>query len=592
MSEGKEYKRPDKSTIKRRRRRYRYHKKRLFAELWDRQPHKCAYCEAEFNHKPGEEKRDDIPYAYPVIDHIMPLCLGGSPTDTENLILCCNKCNDLKGTKDPEDFMRMVPELRQKRKDCIYPYPEPQNVVKARHRQGWETWKAEEEPVTEEVRYKNVVNGLGFADMKHAMTLDTGLSDGAYRTYALYLKYAQQSSSAWPGRERMARERGKSTAAISRHNKELEDLGYIERIRRTGTSSVTLIENPSQHQRLVDLATEYRQKEERRKNATSHVVDLRRQPSHKRDVEEEEVEEEEVEERAQTAFVPPASKTEKDMALHEFSALSPERQKEILDAEDPPFPYSQEFLEWWTSQVHGKVEVVPPFTNPLLTDEYVEETRRDSHDYLDELAQEKGYKDYPDYYEKEAMGTFEDTPSVEEDDYERTIHYKDESVTAIGRVREGPWNIKCHACGENVFHDKLSRQTESAKCLCGMHAYIITLSKPEKRSLRERYPESVELYYTIAASRGVRRPDKTVEEFHDEITKTVQNLPFFKEVMVAWVMGVSKGGKPYNPRNVGGILQCYEDARLPGQNKPTEEVKSERQRQQCLLSRASSVTSA
>jgi len=49
--------------------------------------------------------------------------------------------------------------------------------------------RAEYKTETQEIRHRNPIKELGFAAMEHALTLDTDLSDGAYRTYALLKFY-------------------------------------------------------------------------------------------------------------------------------------------------------------------------------------------------------------------------------------------------------------------------------------------------------------------------------------------------------------------------------------------------------------------
>ncbi len=107
---------------------------------------------------------------------------------------------------------------------------------------------------SEEIRFRNPVKGVGFVMLSHVITLDPELSDGAYRTYATYIMYAQQNDKCWPGRDRMASDRQKGEATITRHNQELESLGYITRERRLDTSSITWIEDPESNPRLVKIA--------------------------------------------------------------------------------------------------------------------------------------------------------------------------------------------------------------------------------------------------------------------------------------------------------------------------------------------------
>jgi len=105
----------------------------------------------------------------------------------------------------------------------------------------------------ESIVYRNPVQKVGFAQLSHVIALDPDLSDGAYRTYAIYLKYAQQKGECFPGTERLASDRKKKRVTVSRHTTELVRLGYITRVRRLGTSSMTYIEDVNQIPRLVEL---------------------------------------------------------------------------------------------------------------------------------------------------------------------------------------------------------------------------------------------------------------------------------------------------------------------------------------------------
>lgn len=83
----------------------------------------------------------------------------------------------------------------------------------------------------------------GFSMILHVMTLDKALSDGAFRLYALLLKYARQAGGAWPGVARLAQDLGKGARTIKRDLAELETRKLITRERRYGRSSVTWIED-------------------------------------------------------------------------------------------------------------------------------------------------------------------------------------------------------------------------------------------------------------------------------------------------------------------------------------------------------------
>jgi DNA-binding MarR family transcriptional regulator len=103
-----------------------------------------------------------------------------------------------------------------------------------------------------EIRHKNPIKELGFAAMEHALTLDTDLSDGAYRTYALLKFYWQHKSEAFPTVDTMAEKRGIRRETIGVHLKELVQKGLITRKARVGTSTMTYLEDLPQE--YVDLA--------------------------------------------------------------------------------------------------------------------------------------------------------------------------------------------------------------------------------------------------------------------------------------------------------------------------------------------------
>lgn len=93
-----------------------------------------------------------------------------------------------------------------------------------------------------EVKYRSVVESFGWAKVSHFLTLDNDISDGAFRTYVLLLKYAQQKEKLWAGVENLASTRNVSIRTLSNHLAELEDHGLIKRYRRIGHSSLTYIE--------------------------------------------------------------------------------------------------------------------------------------------------------------------------------------------------------------------------------------------------------------------------------------------------------------------------------------------------------------
>ena len=111
-----------------------------------------------------------------------------------------------------------------------------------------------QDPIVHEFRFRNPVKQLGFAQVAHAMALDPELSDGAYRTFSIYLMYAHQKEICWPGRERMATDRSKSEATLKRYTQELVRLGYITRKRKMNQSWLTIIEDVDKIPRLQQLA--------------------------------------------------------------------------------------------------------------------------------------------------------------------------------------------------------------------------------------------------------------------------------------------------------------------------------------------------
>ena len=96
---------------------------------------------------------------------------------------------------------------------------------------------------TEQLRFRRTVESQGFSIVYHVLTLDTDLSDGAFRLYVLLLKYAQQSGTCWPGVDRLAADLGKKPRTILYHLAELTERGLISRERRPNRSSITWIED-------------------------------------------------------------------------------------------------------------------------------------------------------------------------------------------------------------------------------------------------------------------------------------------------------------------------------------------------------------
>lgn len=94
-----------------------------------------------------------------------------------------------------------------------------------------------------EIKFRNAIDAHGWAKISHLLTTDVRLSDGAFRTYVLLVKYAQQHEKLWAGVERLSEARGVSTRTLTTHLSELESLGFITRHRRLGKTSLTFIED-------------------------------------------------------------------------------------------------------------------------------------------------------------------------------------------------------------------------------------------------------------------------------------------------------------------------------------------------------------
>jgi DNA-binding transcriptional ArsR family regulator len=102
-----------------------------------------------------------------------------------------------------------------------------------------------DEPIEQvaDVEYRDPIKELGWAKIEHIITLDTDLSDGAYRTYAMLLYYWQRKNTTWVGVDTLADVRGVTESTIRKHIAELKDAGLISRQRRMGKSSLTYIED-------------------------------------------------------------------------------------------------------------------------------------------------------------------------------------------------------------------------------------------------------------------------------------------------------------------------------------------------------------
>jgi DNA-binding transcriptional ArsR family regulator len=62
--------------------------------------------------------------------------------------------------------------------------------------------------------------------------VDNKLTDGAFRALALLCSYCNRAGITWVSQTRLAKDMGVSQQAISKHFKQLRDLGYVEIVRR------------------------------------------------------------------------------------------------------------------------------------------------------------------------------------------------------------------------------------------------------------------------------------------------------------------------------------------------------------------------
>ena len=105
-----------------------------------------------------------------------------------------------------------------------------------------------------EVEFRNPVKAAGFAMLSHLATLDKRISCTAYRLYALYKMYAQLKGRCWPSWQRLCVGLGVSQATLTRLNDELIAAGYIERMRRTNRTWVTIVIDEDEIPYLQQLA--------------------------------------------------------------------------------------------------------------------------------------------------------------------------------------------------------------------------------------------------------------------------------------------------------------------------------------------------
>lgn len=76
------------------------------------------------------------------------------------------------------------------------------------------------------------VTAHGFTQVPNVILENAKLSLGAKMCYALLLRYAWQAGSCFPGQDSMAAALGISRRSIITFLKELEESGYVEKVRR------------------------------------------------------------------------------------------------------------------------------------------------------------------------------------------------------------------------------------------------------------------------------------------------------------------------------------------------------------------------
>lgn len=76
------------------------------------------------------------------------------------------------------------------------------------------------------------VSAHGFTQVPNVILRDKSLSVGAKIVYACLLSYAWQKESCFPGQETLADDCGISKRSVVSALKELETVGYLEKVRR------------------------------------------------------------------------------------------------------------------------------------------------------------------------------------------------------------------------------------------------------------------------------------------------------------------------------------------------------------------------
>ena len=152
------------------------------------------------------------------------------------------------------------------------------------------------------------------------------------------------------------------------------------------------------------------------------------------------------------------------------------------------------------------------------------------------------------------------TPPVLENDYHKKIYFRDKAVHRLGTVRDGPWEVECESCGGTVYIPKLDKEFG---CLCGNQVFTLLSKKPFEPT-KVRKPESVEAYYAIVKSRGVRYGAN--EDYEVDIANSVTDVSRWRQVIKEYIHP-DFGGNPYA---VDKMLVYYNENRLPGTRKRKE----------------------
>jgi len=153
-----------------------------------------------------------------------------------------------------------------------------------------------------------------------------------------------------------------------------------------------------------------------------------------------------------------------------------------------------------------------------------------------------------------------DKPPVLENDYHKKIYFRDKAVNRLGTVRDGPWEVECESCGGTVYIPKLDKEFG---CLCGNQVFTLLSKKPFEPT-KVRKPESVEAYYAIVKSRGVRYGAN--EDYEVDIANSVTDVSRWRQVIKEYIHP-DFGGNPYA---VDKMLVYYNENRLPGTRKRKE----------------------